>query len=127
MSTLPMLVGIGGMLVPVAIYLGINSGHASVHGWGAAMSTDTAFALGMLALLGSRLPTALRAFILTVTVVDDFVALGVIAVAYSDRIAVAALVVALGIFGVVLLLRAAGVRRGAGVRVARRRDMDRRC
>ncbi|MFF3455277.1 Na+/H+ antiporter NhaA [Streptomyces sp. NPDC002730] len=110
--TLPVLVGIAGMLVPVAIFLGINSGHASVHGWGAAMSTDTAFALGMLALLGSRLPTGLRAFILTVTVVDDFVALGVIAVAYSDRIAVAALVVALGLFGVVLLVRAAGVRQG---------------
>ncbi|NUL02885.1 Na+/H+ antiporter NhaA [Streptomyces lunaelactis] len=110
--TLPLLVGIAGMLVPVAIYLGINSGHASVHGWGAAMSTDTAFALGMLALLGNRLPEGLRAFILTVTVVDDFVALGVIAVAYSDNIAVMALLVALGLFGVFLLLRAAGVREG---------------
>jgi Na+/H+ antiporter NhaA len=110
--TLPLLVGIVGMLVPVAIYLGINSGHASVHGWGAAMSTDTAFALGMLALIGSRLPAGLRPFILTVTVVDDFVALCVIAIAYSDRISVAALVVALGIFGVILLVRAAGVRRG---------------
>ncbi|WP_373686746.1 Na+/H+ antiporter NhaA [Streptomyces lunaelactis] len=110
--TLPLLVGTAGMLVPVAIYLGINSGHASVHGWGAAMSTDTAFALGMLALLGNRLPAGLRAFILTVTVVDDFVALGVIAVAYSDNIAVMALLVALGLFGVFLLLRAAGVREG---------------
>ncbi|MEW2085142.1 Na+/H+ antiporter NhaA [Streptomyces sp. NPDC005283] len=109
---LPLLVGIAGMVIPVAVYVGINSGHSSVHGWGAAMSTDTAFALGMLALLGSRLPTGLRVFILTITVVDDFVALGVIAVAYSDRIAVAALLVALGIFGVILLLRAAGVRRG---------------
>lgn len=111
-ATLPLLVGIAGMLVPVAVFLSINSGHASVHGWGAAMSTDTAFALGMLALFGSRLPTALRGFILTVTVVDDFVALVVIAVAYSDRIAVAALVVALGLFGVILLLRALGVRPG---------------
>ncbi|MET7619114.1 Na+/H+ antiporter NhaA [Streptomyces sp. NPDC005408] len=110
---LPLLVGVAGMLVPVAVFLGINSGHSSVHGWGAAMSTDTAFALGMLALLGSRLPTGLRAFILTVTVVDDFVALGVIAVAYSDRIAVPALLVALGIFGAILLLRAVGVRPGA--------------
>lgn len=110
--TLPLLVGIAGMVVPVAIFLGINSGHASVHGWGVAMSTDTAFALGMLALLGSRLPAGLRVFILTVTVVDDFVALGVIAVAYSDRIVVPALLVALGIFGAILGLRAAGVRPG---------------
>ncbi|WP_405997091.1 Na+/H+ antiporter NhaA [Streptomyces sp. NBC_00829] len=110
--TLPFIVGIAGMAVPVAIFLAINSGRDSVHGWGAAMSTDTAFALGMLALLGSRLPTSLRAFILTVTVVDDFVALGVIAVAYSDRIAVAPLLVALGVFGALLPLRAAGVDRG---------------
>ncbi|MFI1393378.1 Na+/H+ antiporter NhaA [Streptomyces sp. NPDC020681] len=110
--TLPLVVGIAGMLVPVAVYLAVNSGHASVHGWGAAMSTDTAFALGMLALLGKRLPAGLRVFILTITVVDDFVALGVIAVAYSDTIEVAALLVALGIFGVILLVRAAGVRRG---------------
>ncbi|WP_405604778.1 Na+/H+ antiporter NhaA [Streptomyces sp. NBC_01410] len=110
--TLPLLVGIAGMVVPVAIFLAINGGHASVHGWGVAMSTDTAFALGMLALLGSRLPAGLRVFILTVTVVDDFVALGVIAVAYSDRIVVPALLVALGIFGGILVLRAAGVRQG---------------
>src|SRR5882757_5610453 len=63
---LPLLAGISGMVLPVAIYLGINAGHGSVHGWGAAMSTDTAFALGMLALLGSRLPGALRAFIVSV-------------------------------------------------------------
>jgi Na+/H+ antiporter NhaA len=109
---LPLVAGISGMLVPVAIYLGINAGHASAHGWGAAMSTDTAFALGMLALLGSRLPAGLRVFILTVAVVDDLVALGVIAVVYSHRIAVPALLVALGIFGVILLVRAGGVRRG---------------
>lgn len=110
---LPLLAGISGMLIPVAIYLAVNAGQSSVHGWGVAMSTDTAFALGMLALLGDRLPGGLRTFILTVTVVDDFVALGVIAVAYSSDISVTALVTAVGIFVVILLVRAAGVRRGA--------------
>ncbi|MFD5779151.1 Na+/H+ antiporter NhaA [Streptomyces sp. NPDC126933] len=109
---LPLLAGISGMIVPVAIYLAFNAGHDSVHGWGAAMSTDTAFALGMLAVFGTRLPRGLRVFILTVAVVDDFVALGVIAVAYSGHVSMPALVVAIGIFGVILVVRAAHVRRG---------------
>ena len=67
---LPLLAGLGGMVVPVAIYLAINAGHNSAHGWGAAMSTDTAFALGLLALVGSGLPDRLRAYLLTVAVVD---------------------------------------------------------
>ncbi|MFD5033819.1 Na+/H+ antiporter NhaA [Streptomyces sp. NPDC058405] len=109
---LPLLAGVSGMIVPVAIYLAFNAGHDSVHGWGAAMSTDTAFALGMLAVFGTRLPRGLRVFILTVAVVDDFVALGVIAVAYSGHVSMPALVVAIGIFGVILVVRAAHVRRG---------------
>ena len=80
-----MLAGLGGMLVPVAIYLAINAGDSSAHGWGVAMSTDTAFALGMLALIGPRFPDRLRAFMLTIIVVDDVVALLVIAVVYSAR------------------------------------------
>ncbi|MFD8963635.1 Na+/H+ antiporter NhaA [Streptomyces sp. NPDC059568] len=110
---LPVIAGLSGMVVPVAIYLAFTLGDPSVHGWGAAMSTDTAFALGILAVFGTRLPRGLRAFILTVAVVDDFVALGVIAIAYSGHVDVIALVVALAIFGVILLVRAAGVRRGA--------------
>lgn len=110
--TLPLVAGLSGMLVPVAVYLAVNAGQSTAHGWGAAMSTDTAFALGMLALLGNRLPGGLRIFILTVAVVDDFVALIVIAVAYSGHIDVTALLVALGLFGVILLVRATGTRRG---------------
>src|SRR5207237_6429274 len=78
---LPLAAGIGGMLVPVAIFLALNAGRSSAHGWGVAMSTDTAFALGMLALVGPRFPVRLRAFMLTVSVVDDVVALIVIATA----------------------------------------------
>ena len=87
---LPVLAGLGGMVVPVAIYLAINAGRPSAHGWGAAMSTDTAFALGMLALVGPRFPDRLRAFLLTVVVVDDLVALTVIALFYSDDVVAAA-------------------------------------
>jgi len=109
---LPLLAGIGGMAVPVAIYLAFTAGTDGARGWGTAMSTDTAFALGMLALLGPRLPDRVRAFILTVCVVDDLVALIVIAVAYSDHVSPGPLLVALAVFGVVLLLRAARVRLG---------------
>ncbi|AVH60661.1 MULTISPECIES: Na+/H+ antiporter NhaA [Streptomyces] len=102
---LPLLAGLSGMAVPVAIYLAFNAGHDSLHGWGAAMSTDTAFALGMLALFGARLPGSLRVFILTLSVVDDFVALAVIALAYSGALALPALLAAVGLFAVVLLVR----------------------
>ncbi len=109
---LALLAGIGGMVVPIAIYVAVNAGHPSAHGWGVAMSTDTAFALGMLALVGRRSPGRLRTFILTVAVVDDLVALGVIATVYSARVALPALLVAVGIFGVILLVRALRVHRG---------------
>jgi Na+/H+ antiporter NhaA len=106
---LPLAAGIGGMVVPVAIYLLVNAGRPSVHGWGVAMSTDTAFALGLLALVGRRLPARLRAYLLTVTVVDDVVALGVIAIVYSGVIALPGLLTALSVFGVVLAVRARGI------------------
>ncbi len=109
---LPLAAGVGGMVVPVAIYLALNAGRPSAHGWGTAMSTDTAFALGILALVGRSLPARLRAYLLTVTVVDDIVALGVIATVYSEDVALPALLVTLGIFGVMLLVRAGGVRYG---------------
>jgi Na+/H+ antiporter NhaA len=109
---LPLLAGIGGMAVPVAIYLAFNAGRPSAHGWGIAMSTDTAFALGMLALVGQRFPDRLRAFMLTVVVVDDIVALVVIATVYSGSIRLTPLVMALVLYGVVLVLHRARLRFG---------------
>ena len=109
---LPLLAGIGGMAVAVAIYLLFNVGRSSVHGWGIAMSTDTAFALGLLAVVGPRFPDRLRAFMLTVVVVDDLLALGVIATVYTDDVTVSALLVAVALFGAVLLAKALGIRRG---------------
>jgi Na+/H+ antiporter NhaA len=111
---LPLLAGIGGMIVPIAIYLAFNAGRPSAHGWGAAMSTDTAFALGMLALVGPRFPDRLRAYLLTFSVVDDLVALGIITFAYSGPIAVGALLAGLAILLVVYVFRRAGFRNGLG-------------
>ena len=109
---LPLLAGVGGMAVAVGIFLLFNAGRPSAHGWGIAMSTDTAFALGLLALVGPRFPDRLRAFMLTVVVVDDILALVVIATVYTDEVTVSALLVALALFGAVLLAKALGVRRG---------------
>jgi len=84
---LPFLAGLGGMLVPIAIYLAFNAGRPTVHGWGAVMSTDTAFALGALALAGgSRLPDRVRTYLLTFSVVDDLAGLAVIAIFYSSNV-----------------------------------------
>src|SRR5438105_7824938 len=109
---LPLAAGIGGMLVPVAIYLALNAGRGSAHGWGIAMSTDTAFALGMLALVGPRFPLRLRAFMLTVSVVDDVLALAVIATVYASHVRVGALLVAIVLLGAAVLAVAFDVRRG---------------
>jgi Na+/H+ antiporter NhaA len=109
---LPMLAGIGGMAAAVAIYLAFNAGRSSAGGWGIAMSTDTAFALGLLALVGPRFPDRLRAFMLTVVVVDDIVALVVIATVYTEDVRLSALFAAGVLFGAVIVARALGVRRG---------------
>jgi Na+/H+ antiporter NhaA len=109
---LPLLAGVGGMAAAVGIYLAFNAGRSSAHGWGIAMSTDTAFALGLLALVGPRFPDRLRAFMLTVVVVDDIVALVVIATVYTERLRVVALLAAVGFFGAVLVMRSVPVRIG---------------
>ena len=109
---LPVAAGLGGLAVPVAIYLAVNAGSPAAHGWGTAMSTDTAFALGTLALTGPRFPDRVRAFLLSVAVVDDLVSLVVIGAAYSKAVAPAPLGVAVGIFAVILLMRRARIRYG---------------
>jgi Na+/H+ antiporter NhaA len=109
---MPVLAGLGGMIVPITIFLAFNAGQASAHGWGTAMSTDTAFALGILALVGRRAPDRMRIFLLTFAVVDDLAALAIIAVFYSHNISLPALLAGLAIFAVVFTVRAFGVRRG---------------
>jgi Na+/H+ antiporter NhaA len=109
---LPLFAGLGGMAVPILIYLAFDAGRDSAHGWGTTMSTDTAFALGMLALVGPRFPDRLRSFMLTVVVVDDLVALLVIAFAYSESVSYRAIGVAAILFVAILLARSLGSRAG---------------
>jgi Na+/H+ antiporter NhaA len=110
--TLPLLVGLGGMAVPIAIFLIANAGRPSVHAWGMSMSTDTAFALGALALVGRRLPDRVRTYLLTFSVVDDLAGLVIIAVAYSGRVRMVALLIGLALIALVVVLRARGTRYG---------------
>jgi len=115
---LPLIAGVSGMALAVLVYLVCNAGQASATGWGVAMSTDTAFALGMLALIGPRFPERLRAFLLTVVVVDDVVALVVIATVYTRHPSVVPLVVALALFATVLVLVRLRIHHGAAYLVA---------
>jgi len=109
---LPCVAGLAGMTVPVAIYLAVNAGHSSAHGWGVAMSTDTALALGLLVLLGRDVPDRVRVFLLTVSIVDDLAALVVIAVVYSDRLDTAHLGIAVAVFAVLVIASVRRVQRG---------------
>ena len=109
---LPIIAGGAGVAASVGIYLALNAGRSSAHGWGAAMSTDTAFALGLLALVGPRFPDRLRAFMLTVVVADDVFAIVVIALVYSSSVQVVPVLVALGFLGGILFVRRLGIRVG---------------
>jgi Na+/H+ antiporter NhaA len=111
--TLPLLAGVGGMLVPIAIFLALNAGRPTAHGWGSAMSTDTAFALGALALAGgSRLPDRVRTYLLTFSVVDDLAGIAVIAIFYSSDVKAVPLVIGVGLLAVSRYLRRRGMRNG---------------
>jgi Na+/H+ antiporter NhaA len=92
---IPFAAGLLGMAIPVLIFVLVQAGGPGLHGWGVAMSTDTALALGLLTLLGRRLPERLRGFVVTLFIVDDVVALIVIAVVYSTNIQWIPLVIAI--------------------------------
>src|SRR5579863_7072596 len=110
---LPVLAGLGGMIVPIAIYLAINAGQPTAHGWGTAMSTDTAFALGALALAGGRrLPDRVRTYLLTFSVVDDLLGLAVIAIFYSSHVRWVALLIGAALLAADSVLIRRGVRNG---------------
>jgi Na+/H+ antiporter NhaA len=109
---LPLLAGIGGMLVPICIYLLVNGGGSGAHAWGVAMSTDTAFALGALALVGRGLPDRVRTYLLTFSVVDDLAGIAVIAVFYSGSVRAWPLAAGIGLLLVVVLLKVRNVRSG---------------
>ena len=101
---LPLVAGVVGMAVPIGIFLLFNAGLPSAHGWGVAMSTDTALALGLLAILGRHVPDKVRLFLLTIFVVDDLAALLVIAVVYSEPIEALPLALAVVVFALLLVV-----------------------
>ena len=109
---LPVAVGLAGMVVPIAIFLIANAGRPTEHAWGASMATDTAFALGALALVGRRLPDRIRTYLLTFSVVDDLAGIAIIAIVYSGRIQVMPLLFGVGFLVLVVAIRARGVRYG---------------
>ena len=113
-AALPMIAALGGMVVPAAIYVAMVGpvGDASP-GWGVPVSTDTAFALGVLALLGSRIPPTLRVLLLAIAIIDDLLAILVIAIFYTSGIQLRGLGVAVGGIGAILILQRFGVRRVA--------------
>jgi NhaA family Na+:H+ antiporter len=113
-ATLPLAAALGGMLVPAALYVIVNGSGPASRGWGIPMATDIAFALGVLALLGPRVPLALKVFVAALAIVDDIGAVLVIAFFYTADLSVGALMWAGVLSGCVLVCNAIGVRH-AGV------------
>jgi Na+:H+ antiporter, NhaA family len=109
-ASLPVLAALGGVVVPAGIFLLLNVGGQGARGWGIPMATDIAFAIGVLAVLGSRVPAGAKVFLLTLAIVDDILAITVIAVFYTSQLAVGWLAVAAGGMALVFVLRRLGVR-----------------
>jgi NhaA family Na+:H+ antiporter len=110
-AALPAAAALGGMIVPALIFFALNHGLPTQSGWGVPMATDIAFAVGALALLGSRVPAALRVLLLALAIIDDIGAIVVIAIFYSSGVSVGGLALAAcGVLGVLFLQRI-GVRR----------------
>lgn len=109
-ALLPIGAAIGGMLVPALIYLTLNPSGTEHSGWGIPMATDIAFALGVLYLLGNRIPLALKVFLTALAIVDDLGAVLVIAFFYTSEISFTSLSIGIGIVGLMYLLNRLGVR-----------------
>jgi len=109
-AALPLAAALGGMLIPAVIYAALNHGRAGSAGWAIPMATDIAFAVGVLTLLGSRVPTTLRILLLALAVIDDIGAIVVIAAFYTGGIDLAGVAIAAAGLAAVLGLRAAGLR-----------------
>jgi Na+/H+ antiporter NhaA len=112
-AAVPLIAGLGGMIVPALLFLTFNPGGEAARGWAMVMATDTAFALGVLALAGRRCPLRLRIFLLTLVVVDDVGAISIIAIAYSSAVVPVWLLLAAAALLAMALLRRRGVESSA--------------
>ena len=110
-AALPIAAAVGGMVVPALIYVSLVPGGPWSHGWGVPIATDTAFAVALIAVMGARVPVELRIFLTAAAIVDDIVAIVVVAIFYSDAINLAALAGALATVGALWLLNRSGVYR----------------
>ncbi|WP_353197003.1 Na+/H+ antiporter NhaA [Parapedobacter defluvii] len=109
-ASLPFFAALGGMLIPAGIYLLFNMGTETAHGWGIPMATDIAFAIGILSLLGKRVPIALKVFLTALAIVDDLGAILVIAIFYTTDLAASYLLYALGIFLLLTFMNRMGLK-----------------
>jgi NhaA family Na+:H+ antiporter len=109
-ASLPIFAAVGGMIVPAAIFLLINSGTAAQRGAGIPMATDIAFAIGILSLLGKAVPASLKIFLTALAVIDDLGAIVIIAIFYTGAMAFLNLFIALGVFGFLIMLNRLKVR-----------------
>jgi NhaA family Na+:H+ antiporter len=110
-AALPVAAALGGMLVPAALYAAVNAGGPGATGWGVPMATDIAFALGILALLGDRVPNGLRVFLAALAIADDLGAVLVIAIFYTSALHWGALAGAVAVLVLLVGLNRAGARR----------------
>ena len=110
-ASLPIIAAIGGMIVPAVIYGLINSNTDASAGWGIPMATDIAFAVGILVLLGSRLPKALLTFLVALAIVDDLGAVIIIALFYTETINIYALALSVGLFMLLIIMNVLGIRK----------------
>lgn len=110
-ASLPVLAAIGGVVVPALIYTFFNHAEPdTIHGWGIPMATDIAFALGILSLLGDKVPSGIKVFLAALAIVDDLMAILVIAIFYSTNLHLTYLMYAAGIFLFQIILNRAGVK-----------------
>lgn len=109
-AALPIVAAIGGMLVPALVFVALSTDDESLRGWGIPMATDIAFAIGVLVLLGDRIPKALITFLIALAIADDLGAVLVIALFYTEQINGVALAWASGLFGVLIAFNRGGVR-----------------
>lgn len=104
-AALPAMAAVGGMIVPALIFFAMNQGGPGADGWGIPMATDIAFAVGVVSLLGNRVPSAMKVFLLTLAIVDDIGAIAVIAIFYTDDLSIGWLLTALALTAVVVVMK----------------------